>query len=386
MMRHIHLDCFSGVSGNMLLGALLNAGYPEEQLRSTLAGLNLDGFRLEISEKHINGFQAVEVRVHCEKSDRHRHLADIRAILEQADIDTGVAAGALSVFTRLAQAEAAVHGSSVESVHFHEVGAIDAVVDIVGATAGFHYLKASSISCSPLPMPYGWVNCEHGEIPLPAPAVCELLKGVPVYGDQLTQELVTPTGAALVTELASDFGPMPPMILQSTAYGAGTMVRSDNRPNLLRLQIGDRVEVEESLEVDVLDTHIDDWNPEFWPYVSERLMDAGALDVSLIPMQMKKGRPGFLLRLVSTPALTPRLQNIIFQETGTIGIRRRKEQRTVLKREKAVMETPWGTIAAKRIHTPDGMILTPEYESCKEIAKLHKVPLKKVYASAMPTS
>lgn len=381
MMRHIHIDCFSGVSGNMLLGALLDAGFPEQDLHRTLNSLPLDHYRIALTRKIVKGFSAYEVRVESNKSHHHRHLADIESILQQANLDPTITNGALQVFRHLAEAEAAVHDTTPDTIHFHEVGAVDAIVDIVGVMAGFHFLAPATVSCSPLPMPNGWVNCEHGEIPLPAPAVCELLKGVPVYGEMLQQELVTPTGAALVRELATDFGHMPPMILEKTAYGAGTMERADGRPNLLRLHLGESMEVAETQHVDVLETHIDDWNPELWPFISNKIMEAGALDVSLFPMHMKKGRPGFLLRTICEPARTPMLRTILFNETGTIGIRCRKEQRTTLKREAVTIETKWGPIAAKQVHTPSGITVTPEYEACKQVALEHDIPLQEVYAT-----
>ena len=306
-MKTAYLDCFSGVSGDMLLGALLDAG--------------------------------------------------------------------------LAEAEASVHGVTADRIHFHEVGAVDAIIDIVGTVAGLHHLGIDRLICSPLPMPRGWANCAHGEIPLPAPAVCRLLQGVPVYGEAIERELVTPTGAALVRELAEDFGPLPPMILEGTGLGAGSMQRPDGRPNLLRLLVGQSVEVTEAQEVEVIETHLDDWNPEYWPHVSERLMTAGALDVSLVPIQMKKGRPGFLLRVIADPAATMPLTTVLFSETSAIGLRRRREQRLTLPREQVNVATPWGDLPGKRIRTPAGEVITPEYEACRAMALAQGIPLDVVYTA-----
>ena len=230
-------------------------------------------------------------------------------------------------------------------------------------------------------MPRGWVSCEHGQLPLPAPAVCALMQGVPVYGEPLDQELVTPTGAALVTELASEFGTMPPMMPERTGYGAGARERHDGRPNLLRLIVGLGIDAAEAQTVQVIETHLDDWNPEFWPYVSERLMAQGALDVALIPMQMKKGRPGFLLRVICELASQPALATVLFEETSTLGLRLRREQRLTLPREQVTVSTPWGDLPAKAKTTASGTFITPEYEACRTLAETQGLPLQAVYAA-----
>jgi hypothetical protein len=381
-MRTAYLDCFSGVSGDMLLGALLDSGFPEASLRATLAGLPLHGFSLTVERQVVQGFAATKVTIACDQHfHEHRRLADITALLNDSDIPPQVRDRSLAVFTRLAEAEATVHGTTIDAIHFHEVGAVDALVDIVGTVAGFQYFNIDRLTCSPLPMGHGWVTCAHGEIPLPGPAVCRLLEGAPVYGEHLDQELVTPTGAALVRELANDFGSMPPMRLERTGYGAGAMARHDGRPNLLRLVLGQGAEVMEAQEVEVIETHLDDFNPEFWPHVSERLMAAGALDVCLIPMQMKKGRPGFLLRVIGEPATRLVLTTVLFTETSAIGLRLRREQRMTLPRQMITVTTPWGELAAKKISTPTGDVITPEYEVCRNIAEAHQVPLQAVYAA-----
>jgi uncharacterized protein (TIGR00299 family) protein len=387
------LDCFSGVSGNMLLGGLLNAGLAEKVLQETITLLNLPGWRLDSKPVAVSGLQATLVQVQAqgrpEETEPHRHLSDIRTLLEQSDLDQAIIDRSLAVFTRLAEAEAHVHGTTLDKIHFHEVGAVDAIIDIVGVVAGFHQLGIEEIICSPLPMPDGgWVYCQHGELPLPAPAVCELLKGVPIYGDNLRQELVTPTGAALAVELSDSFGPMPAMTLERTAYGAGTMKRRDGRPNLLRLMIGhhNRQTAREAQQVEVIETHLDDWNPEYWPYVSGRLMRAGALDVSLVPIQMKKGRPGFLLRLLADPACAAHLKELVLSETTAIGLRFHTVQRMTLPRIIIELETPWGKVHAKKVDTPEGGRITPEYEDCARLAEEHNIPLQKIYAAVAKLS
>ncbi|HEB69044.1 MAG TPA: nickel pincer cofactor biosynthesis protein LarC [Desulfobulbus sp.] len=378
-MKTAYLDCFSGISGNMLLGALLQAGLEEDDLRRTLAALPVSGVRLEIKKVSARGLAALQVRVHVDQDQPHRHLRDIKELLQASTLADPVKQRSLAVFTRLAEAEAVVHGTTPDAVHFHEVGAVDALVDVVGVVAGFHQLQIDTIFCSPLPMSGGWTSCAHGEIPLPAPAVCGLLKDVPVYGVELQQELVTPTGAALACELADDFGPMPAMTMGATGYGAGTSKRTDGRPNLLRLCIGLRHEVTEAGEVEVLETHIDDWNPETWPHVSRQLMIAGALDVSLTPIQMKKGRPGFRLKVLCEPALSLELKQVIFSETTAIGLRFHRQQRMTLPRRKIYLKTPWGEVEAKEIQTPAGPLITPEYESCSALAISKKIPLRSIY-------
>ncbi|PIE56098.1 MAG: TIGR00299 family protein [Desulfobulbus propionicus] len=378
-MRTGYLDCFSGVSGNMLLGALLDAGLSRERLEQQLAGLHLEGFRLEIESTMEKGFHCHRVQVHTSERLPHRCLADIRRILQTADLDDQVRQRSLAVFTRLAVAEAQVHGTSMEQVHFHEAGALDAIVDIVGTVAGLKDMGVERLYCSPLPLPGGWVHCAHGDIPLPGPAVCRLLEGMAVYGVELQQELVTPTGAALVRELAES-APLPPMILECTGYGAGTMERADHRPNLLRLLLGRERSTEEAPEVEVIETHVDDLHPEHWPDVCDRLMELPVLDACLVPMQMKKGRPGFLIRVICTPEMGPAARSLLLEHSSAIGLRYRREQRQTLAREPVMVDTRWGPVLAKRIITDrGGERITPEYEACRKIARTHNLSLQEVY-------
>ncbi len=378
-MKIGYLDCFSGISGDMLLGALVAAGLPAEILERLPADLGLSGCRVRVSHETLAGLAACRVRVETDPSRRHRHLAQISGILERGSLPQEVKERSLAVFHRLAEAEARVHGTTMERVHFHETGAVDALVDVVGTVSGLQRLDIGQLVCSPLPMPRGRVRCAHGELPLPAPAVCELLAGVPVHGEELDQELVTPTGAALVAELATAFGPLPPMVLEQTGYGAGSMERHDGRPNLLRLMVGTSFAAAERQEVEVIETHLDDWNPETWPYLAARFMELGALDVSLTPMQMKKGRPGFLLRLITDPAHASRLKETVFTETSAIGLRFHRMQRMTLPRRQVTVNTPWGPVQAKEIRTPAGPVLTPEYESCRRLAEARSIPLARIY-------
>ncbi len=379
-MKTAYLDCFSGISGNMLLGALIDAGVPDAVLRDAVSGLGIPGCGLEISRVVENNLAAVRVQVTLREEQPHRNLRDIEQIIRSAALDGQVRKQSLEVFRGLAEAEAAVHGCPVEEVHFHEVGAADAIADIIGVTHCFHHLEIKTVCCSPLPVPRGWVKCAHGELPVPAPASSRLLLGKPVYGVELEQELVTPTGVALVDVLADSYGPMPPMRLERIGYGAGTTRRSDGRPNLLRLLIGESHLPAEAQQVEVIETALDDWNPESWPHVSEQLFLSGALDVILTPVQMKKGRPGFLLQVICAPAHSLSLKQVILGETSAIGLRFHTEQRLTLPREAVTVQTRFGPVRAKKIASPGGTVITPEFEDCRRVALETGVSIQEVYS------
>ena len=378
-MKIGYLDCFSGISGDMLLGALLDCGYPEEDLRGTVNLLGLEMVRLKVLRQHDQTISSLRVVVEAGPQPA-RKLEDIESLLTGAGLTESVTGICLKIFRALADAEAAVHGCGSRDIHFHEVGAADALVDVVGAVAGFQQLGIGRLVCSPLPMPGGWVSCEHGELPLPAPAVCELLRDIPVYGEKLSQELVTPTGAAIIRVLADDFGPLPPMRLTKTGYGAGARARVDSRPNLLRLIIGRSFSPREAQQVMVIETALDDWSPETWPHVAAELLEHGALDTILIPIQVKKGRPGFLLRITCDPAAGDNLKRILLSETSAIGLRYHREYRLTLPREQVIVKTRWGPVPAKRIESPHGPVIAPEFEDCRRLARERKLPLSEIYA------
>jgi hypothetical protein len=375
-----YIDCFSGISGDMFLGALLDAGLPLSELQDQLALLGLDHYTLKVGKKNCGAITATALAVQTTETHPHRSWKDIRRLITTSRLADQVKESSLAIFSLLAAAEAKVHGWPADEVHFHEVGGIDSIIDIVGAAIGLAVLNISSFHCAPLPMPRGWVQCAHGLLPLPAPAVCELLQGVPTYGVELSQELVTPTGAAIVKGLSPNYGPMPPMIITRVGYGAGSQELANGQPNLLRLFLGTARIPVESQEVEVIETHLDDWSPETFPYLSERLFALGALDVALIPIQMKKGRPGFLLRVISDRAASLALKECVLSETTAIGLRFRTEQRWTLPRESGTVPTRWGEVRVKKVSTPAGEVLTPEYEDCKRVAVAHSVPLKEVYA------
>lgn len=379
--RLAYLQCFSGISGDMFLAALLHAGLDQELLLHELHLLKGLDFKITPTEQLCSGIGCMQLTVDSPSNQHFRHLADICELLNTSDLSATIISRAISIFTRLATAEAKVHQVPVDTIHFHEVGAADTLVDIVGVLIGLQHLGISQLVCSPLPMGHGFVQCAHGNLPLPAPAVCELLNGIPVYGVNQDKELVTPTGAVLVAELAEDFGEMPPMLVQKVAYGAGHHTLNNEQPNLLRLVLGQKINVEESLEVEVIETNLDDWNSEGFPHLCELLFDAGALDVSLSPLIMKKGRPGQLLRIIVPPLHALALKEIILSETTAIGLRFHREGRMTLAREATIVNTPWGKIMAKKVQTPRGAVIYPEYEACRKVALEQNIPLSHVYSA-----
>ncbi|MFH2124324.1 MAG: nickel pincer cofactor biosynthesis protein LarC [Pseudomonadota bacterium] len=376
-LKIAYLDCFSGISGDMFLAALLDAGLDEGLLRRELATLDIGPFDLAITTTRPSGIKATKVEISSRANQQFRNLATILDILKASDLSPIIIERAGEVFRNLARAEAKVHGQPVDTIHFHEVGAIDTILDVVGVILGLHHLGIERLISSPLPWVHGFVECAHGRLPLPAPAVCELLTKVPVYAVDLAQELVTPTGAALVTSLAQGFGPLPDMTIDVTGYGSGSQTLTNGQPNLLRLIIGR--ETQKSEIVEIIETHLDDWNSEGFPYLCELLFTQGALDVSLTPMLMKKGRPGQQLRVICHPAQSMQLKQTILSETTAIGLRFRTESRLTLAREGVTVKTSWGEVMAKKVQTPAGTVIYPEYEACRDIAEIAQVPLQQVY-------
>ena len=383
-MTIAYLDCFSGVSGDMLLAAFLDAGMPAEYLRQELAKLPLTGYHLTLSTTVEQGITAHRLDVDCAAAQPLRHLGDLTAIIEKSALARPLQERALAVLTALAEAEAAVHGVSLNEIHFHEIGAVDTIIDIAGVVIARSYFSIDRLVVSPLPMGHGFVDCAHGRLPLPAPAVCKLLAGLPVYGVALEHELITPTGAALVKILADDFGPMPAMRFETVGYGAGARRSQDGAPpNLLRLFLGQKQAANSHDEVRILTTNIDDWQSETFPYVAESLFKAGALDVCLTPTLMKKGRPGHILQVMCRKEAAAALENIIFKETTAIGLRYRDEARRVLPRKIVEVTTPWGTVTAKQVSLPgdlaNGERIYPEYEECRRLAEKTGQPISAIY-------
>jgi len=375
-----YVDCFSGISGDMFLGALVDAGMDLEFLQLQLACLNLDGYRIKSVSQKDQTIAATRLIIETDETSVSRTWRTIRQLIEQSSLPARVKEKSLAVFNCLAEAEAKIHGCRPADVHFHELGGLDAIIDIVGAAIGLAHFNIDYLVTAPLPLSRGWVTCEHGVLPLPAPAVCEILKNVPVVGTDIDRELVTPTGAALVKALSRDFGGFPAMTMTRTGYGAGSHKLPGNRPNLLRLVIGHASSVEECQEVEVIETHLDDWSPEGFPHLCNRLFSQGALDVSLVPIQMKKGRPGFLIRVIADPVHASKIKERILAETTAIGLRFRMEKRITLPRRTGTVKTVWGPVKVKRVETPVGPAIYPEYEDCQRLAIEHDITLKEIYA------
>ena len=381
-MKIIYFDAFSGVSGDMTVGALLHLGVPIGDLQNELAKLPLSGYRISTSTRVQSGIRATKFDVEVSAPLSERSFRAISHMLRESALLPLVKETALRIFTKLAEAESRVHGIAPGAVHFHEVGAVDSIVDIVGAAFGLHWLGVEQIYASMLPMGKGFVPSRHGVLPIPAPATVELLKGLQVRLEDGDAEMVTPTGAAIVAAVARQ-GPIPAMQLTAVGYGAGGRTLPD-RPNLLRLLLATSVTQPREEQLLVLETNIDDLNPEIYEHVMERLFAAGARDVCLLPLQMKKNRPGVMLWVLGEIADRERLSAIMFAETSTIGIRSYPVARVALRRESKDVETLHGVVRMKLSHAPDGRVhAAPEYEDCKRIAREKNLPLKVVYEAAL---
>lgn len=378
-MKTAYFDCIAGASGDMLLGALIDVGLPAATLESELKKLHIDDFHLHVGKVMKNCFAATKVDVHVHDHTPERHLKDIREVVEKSHVSDRVKERAIRVFTRICEEEAAIHNMSVDSVHLHEVGGVDAIVDVVGVLAGVDLLGIERVHVSPLPVGRGFIKGAHGQIPLPAPATLGLLKGVPIVGSPIDVEFVTPTGAALLTELADTWGPIPAMTLQQVGYGAGT--RDLEIPNVLRLLIGDASGsgAWNTETITVLETHLDNDRGETVGHACRKLMAEGALDVVSIPAQTKKDRPAQVVKVLAKPEDADRLEKILFEETSTLGIRRSETRRDALERSFDTVETKYGPISVKLAKLPNGQLrVTPEYEDCRKAAEAHNVSLHAV--------
>lgn len=382
-MKAMYLSGFSGVSGNMFIGALLDAGLPEKALRDMVGALPVSGYQLQFERTVKCGIAATHFDVLLDHHEHHahRHLGDIVKIIEAAILSETVKKRSIAVFTRLAEAEAKVHGTTIEKIHFHEVGAVDAIIDIAGTVFGLEMLGVKKLYSGNLRTGCGMIQCAHGAMPIPAPATAELLTGIPYTQGHIEKELLTPTGAALLAVLCDGFGDRPAdFVSEKTAYGAGGW--DLEIPNVLRAEIGSiKASGEDALTV--LETNIDDCNPQIFDYVMERLFKAGALDVWLTPIQMKKNRPAVMLSVLAPAALTKNLEEIIFTETTTIGIRSYAVQRTAAERREEAAQTPWGAVRVK-VSSLNGAVcsVTPESDDCRKLAVANGVPLKEIMAAA----
>jgi uncharacterized protein (TIGR00299 family) protein len=364
----------------------VDAGCNLAEMEDHLRRLPVPGWEISSEKVVRRGFKATQVKVESSDPQRHRSLSEILQLIERAGLPPAIAGSASRIFQRLGEAEALVHGVPIEKVHFHEVGAVDAIVDIVGAAAGFAQLGIEEFVCSPLNVGGGRVDTQHGNLPVPAPATAELLRGAPTYSNGIQRELVTPTGAAIVATVASQFGPQPEMTVAAIGLGAGSAELAE-QPNVLRLFIGESAARRDGTSVDediiVLEANLDDMSPQVYGYFAERALEVGALDVFSIPVQMKKNRPGQLVTVLCKPADREKLSDLLFRETTTLGVRQSHVQRRTLQRESITVDTKLGSIRMK-VARLNGQILNvaPEYEDCQKVAAERGVPLKMVLAEA----
>lgn len=396
-MKILYFDCFSGISGDMTLGALIDCGVDAEDFKRELSKLHIDGYSLEITRKLKNNIMGTDVNVilhdehhghehehehhhHSHGEHIHRNLEDIEHIIDESELNESVKSMSKKIFTKLANAEAKIHGKSVDEVHFHEVGAVDSIVDIVGTSICIDILGIDKFVGSPVNTGMGFVECQHGTIPVPGPAAVELLKGVPVFSSDIDTELVTPTGAAIISTLCEDYGPLPPMTIERAGYGSGK--KDIDIPNMLRVIIGQNKKKDD--DVCVIECNIDDMDSEFYEHVMEKLFCEGALDVYLTNIMMKKNRPAVKLSVIAKNDDADRLSSIIFEETSTIGVRKYSVERETLERKVITVETGFGDVHVKVAYR-DGKPVNyaPEYEDIKKIAQKTGMPIKHIYMEAI---
>jgi pyridinium-3,5-bisthiocarboxylic acid mononucleotide nickel chelatase len=382
-MRIAYGDLIGGISGDMFVAAMIDLGLPLAKLKAELKKIPTLKFAIKISRKRVHAVQATQFQVICPSHEPARSWPQIRRLLERSRLSPDIKALSIDVFTRLAQAEAKIHGVAVEQIHFHEVGATDSIVDIVAAAIGIVELAIDELHFSRIPLGRGITRSQHGPLPVPGPATIELLKGLPTFGIDLESETVTPTGAAVMKTLGSKFGEQPSMTIDKIGYGTGQKEFS-NRPNLFRFIVGERAAILPHDEMLVIETNIDDMNPQHFDHVMDRLFTAGARDVFLTAVQMKKNRPATLLTAICETSLCDRLAAIILQETSSIGLRYYPVNRTLLKRESKTVKTRYGEITVKIVTQPDGTKrATPEYDDLKRLATAKRIPLNIVHAEVM---
>jgi pyridinium-3,5-bisthiocarboxylic acid mononucleotide nickel chelatase len=388
-MRIAYLDCASGIAGDMMLAALIDAGAELAAIQAGVVSLGLPNVQILASETKRKGFRATKVDIHFEPEHKHRHLHHITEMIDAGMLTPQAKVLAKKIFTRLGEAEAKVHGVEIRKVHFHEVGAVDSIADIVGSAIGLDLLGIERIEASPVPTGHGFISIAHGRCSIPAPATAELLTGIPLAPSTVEAELTTPTGAAILAALASNFGPLPAMTVRTIGYGAGTK-EFDEQPNILRLVVGESTAQSgknsaiQSETLSLLETNLDDVSGELVGYCLAQLFEAGALDVFTTAIQMKKNRPGVVLSVLCHPADAERLESIVFRETTTLGIRRTTVDRSRLQRTPHQVTTAFGIITGQLVTPPDGSVyFAPEYEACARVAEMHKVPLRVVFDAAL---
>lgn len=378
-----YFDCFSGISGDMTLGAFTDLGVPVSYLKDSIRENLLDEFDISMERKSVNGIDVSDISVIYDRDSKHkRNYGYIKDLIEKSTLSENVKENSLSMFREIALAESKIHGTDIEKTHFHEVGSVDAIVDIVGVCLCIDYLKISKVYSSHLPLGSGFVKCSHGVIPVPAPATCEILKGVPLKESDVEGELVTPTGASIIKVLADQFS-FPSMAVEKIGYGSGKK-RFENWPNLLRVMLGRESNGFSGEDVFVIESQIDDMNPEIFGFLMEKLLFDGALDVYYTPVFMKKNRPGTKLTVITEESLKDKIIKRILTETSTTGVRFNLTKRATLKREVFEFDTSFGKMRFKRIERPDGTIeLTPEFEDCRKVSLANGIALKKVYETVL---
>jgi len=384
-MKIAYFDCFSGISGDMTVGALLDAGLKIETLEKELKKLGLSGYQLEVNKVVKKGISATQFKVRIKEEGVERRFKDILTILEKSKLDEEIKKETKKIFFNIARAESKIHRKDLDKIHFHEIGGLDSIIDITSAVIGIKTLGIEEIYSSALPVGKGFVKCAHGVIPVPAPATLELLKNIPTYSGGIESEMITPTGAGIIGTLAKSFRERPLMKIERTGYGAGE--KEFTIPNLLRVSIGEKILKDEhskdgyvSDEAVLIETNIDDMNPEFYDYIMEKLFSQGALDVFLTPIQMKKNRPAHMFSIVVYEQNLKEILEVLFSESTTLGVRIREIKRLRLAQQNFIAETKYGKIRVKvGIFKGDIKNVAPEYEDCKKIAKQYKVPLKEVY-------
>lgn len=387
-MKIAYFDCFSGISGDMTVGALLDAGLKIETLEKELKKLGLSGYQLEVKKVVKKGISATQFKVKIKEEGVERRFKDILTILEKSKLDEEIKKGTKKIFFNIAQAESKIHQKDIDKIHFHEIGGLDSIIDITSAVIGIKTLGIEEIHSSALPVGKGFVKCSHGVIPVPAPATLELLKNIPTYSGGIESEMITPTGAAIISTLTKSFGKRPLMKIERIGYGAGE--KEFTIPNLLRVSIGEKILKDENLkdgyvsdEAVLIETNIDDMNSEFYDYIMDQLFSQGALDVFLTPIQMKKNRPAHMLSIIVYEQNLKEILEVLFSESTTLGVRVREVKRLRLSQQNFMAETKYGKIKVK-VGMFKGEIknIAPEYEDCKKIAKQHQIPLKEIYEEA----
>jgi pyridinium-3,5-bisthiocarboxylic acid mononucleotide nickel chelatase len=384
-MKIISYDCFSGISGDMNLGAMIDLGVDKTYLINELKKLNLEGWELLVQKDQRHGISGTKVTVRQTRHEHaHRHLSDIEKIINDSGLDNETKELSKRIFMKIAVAEASVHGTSIDHIHFHEVGAVDSIIDIAGAAICFNFLKIDGVHVSAVELGSGFVNCDHGKLPVPAPATLEIIKGLPVKRGGVGFEATTPTGAAILAALVTDISPKLLMKIEKTAYGVGQKEDADV-PNLLRVLLGETITGNETgHDALQLECNIDDMNPEFYEFISGKLFAAGASDVFLSDIIMKKGRPGIVLNVICENESAESLKNIIFNESTSLGIRSFPFRKDTLERKFEKISTVYGDVNIKRsFHNQKEVSVKPEYEDCKRIALEKGIPLKEVYNNIM---